>query len=414
MDLAKILVRSVVRAFYDIDAIVVIDALVNHSALSISDLATVLMDGNNQKNAQKICGKLREGGLISVYVRQEIKEGAMKPTNKEYFYIDYRRAIDATKYRVHMLDERIKAESKPTQEKKELQCPTCRAEYTTMEVLDSRDSFNMGSGFTCKRCGSVLKMINTDGDAIHDADDTPAKFNKQFGRLLNLLQQIDNTSIPPSSGEEALANQLPVPRATNNPGAKPATVVVQPLKPTAVKGITSGPEKLDINITDDASVTAAEQAAAAAQAAKIAQQNILPEWHTHSTITGERAKAGVQQTATPETPNSALGLRAGEGDVEEDKKGPSGDATLDEYFASLEAEQERKQLEGSGSEDDEDDDDEFEDVVPVPPVVSADIAREAKRVKTEANGTDGTSTPTVPAQDDEGSGSDEDEFEDAI
>lgn len=340
----------------------------------------------------------------------------MKPTNKEYFYIDYRRAIDATKYRVHMLDEKIKNESKPTQEKKEYTCPTCHSEYTIMEVLDSRDSFNMGSGFTCKRCGSILKANPREGEATQEQDDTPARFNKQFGAILSLLQQIDNATIPPSSGEEALANALPLPRDSKlNPGQKSTAVVAPAAKPTAVRGITSGPEKLDINITDDATVTAAAQAEAAAKHAKTQQQNMLPEWYAKSTVTGEIVKAGVQQTATPETPSSMGGMMKEE--ETEDKKASSGDATLDEYFASLQAEQARELAEATGSDDEEED--EFEDVVV--PAVTAPANPAAKRVKIEVNGTDSqrssVSPPAAAPADAGGDGSgsdDEDEFEDAI
>ena len=135
LGLAKVFVKTVVRMFYETEHIVVVDALAFHGALSLSDLVIILDIGKNQKNAQKLLGKLKEGGLISVYTRQEIRDGAMKAVNREYYYIDYRRAIDATKYKIHVLDERIKKDAAPTQEKKELSCPQCKAQWTLMDVL---------------------------------------------------------------------------------------------------------------------------------------------------------------------------------------------------------------------------------------------------------------------------------------
>ena len=38
----------------------------------------------------------------------------MKSINREYYYIDYRHAIDAAKYKIHKIDERIKKDAKPT------------------------------------------------------------------------------------------------------------------------------------------------------------------------------------------------------------------------------------------------------------------------------------------------------------
>lgn len=66
LDLARVFVKTVVRMFYDIEHIVVIDALAFHGALSLADIAIVLDYGKQLKTSQKVCGKLKEGGLVSV------------------------------------------------------------------------------------------------------------------------------------------------------------------------------------------------------------------------------------------------------------------------------------------------------------------------------------------------------------
>jgi len=66
VDVAKQLVRSVVRMFYEIEHIVVMDALCYHVALSISDLVQVLDAGKNSKHVGKLVGKLKEAGLCAV------------------------------------------------------------------------------------------------------------------------------------------------------------------------------------------------------------------------------------------------------------------------------------------------------------------------------------------------------------
>ena len=83
MDLAKTLIRTVVRAFYETKHVLVIDALMVHSAyvrrrwclcasklntphsLVNEDLAHLL--GMQQKDLRKLCGKLREDRLLAVY-----------------------------------------------------------------------------------------------------------------------------------------------------------------------------------------------------------------------------------------------------------------------------------------------------------------------------------------------------------
>jgi len=66
IDLAKQLVRTVVRMFYEIEHVVVMDALCYHGALSISDLVQVLDAGKNSKHVGKLVGKLKEAGLCAV------------------------------------------------------------------------------------------------------------------------------------------------------------------------------------------------------------------------------------------------------------------------------------------------------------------------------------------------------------
>lgn len=71
LTLAKTFVKTVVRMFYETEHIVIVDALVFHGALSLQDLVLVLDMGKNQKTTGKLTGKLREGGLISVYATSQ-------------------------------------------------------------------------------------------------------------------------------------------------------------------------------------------------------------------------------------------------------------------------------------------------------------------------------------------------------
>ena len=66
VELSKQLVRTVVRMFYEIEHIVVMDALCYHGALSISDLVLVLDAGKNSKHVGKLVGKLKEAGMCAV------------------------------------------------------------------------------------------------------------------------------------------------------------------------------------------------------------------------------------------------------------------------------------------------------------------------------------------------------------
>jgi transcription initiation factor TFIIE subunit alpha len=64
MDLAQSLVRTCMRVFYDTKHILVIDALILHSALRDDDLAYLM--SMNTKELHKLCGRLREDRFLAV------------------------------------------------------------------------------------------------------------------------------------------------------------------------------------------------------------------------------------------------------------------------------------------------------------------------------------------------------------
>lgn len=331
----------------------------------------------------------------------------MKAVNREYYYIDYRRAIDATKYKIHVLDERIKADAAPTSEKKELSCPQCKAQWTTMEVLDHVDFLGRKSGFLCKQCDHPLEEIKEDGDDIN-SDDTPAKFNKFFGPLLKLMQKIDEVTIPAIDGQDALDNAVELPRDKDvNPAARHEALPATTAKPTAVKGMATAPAKIEVSIATNSEYTEAARAAEQERQAKIAQQNLLPEWHTKSTVADREYQTAASTSVKVES--NGGGVPTIKTETIEEKKDKEAD--LDDVFAQMEAE--RRQQEAQQESEEEEEDDEFEDVVVSVSTPNANGLPDAKRPRIEstapspANG----GTPAVSTGDG-GDESDEDEFVD--
>jgi len=65
LDVAKSLVKTVARAFYETRHILVLDALMVHNALRDDELAKLL--GLVTKDVHKLCGKLKEDRMLAVY-----------------------------------------------------------------------------------------------------------------------------------------------------------------------------------------------------------------------------------------------------------------------------------------------------------------------------------------------------------
>ncbi|KAI1349529.1 hypothetical protein F5Y01DRAFT_288946 [Xylaria sp. FL0043] len=361
MDLAQQLVRSVARTFFnspDIDTrhVLIVDALVIHSALRDDDLSYLM--SMNLKDLHRICAKLRDERLLQVHVRPELREGQQRPTNRTYYYIDYRQAIDAIKWRVYHLDKAVQGNAKPASEKKEYFCRRCRAEWTQMEVLDKVDPIK---GFICHRCEDVLVF---DPDREAGGHEQSTKLNNQLSFITDMLPKLDAVVVPENTFETAHAAARPVVRDATNQAA-PSIVVESIAKPTAVKGMANtGPQSIAVDITELEGPTEAEKKAEQERKEKIAQSNALPAWHLQSTVTGASYGGANPLTVT-------------KADEEEEKKPTDKvDDTLHseevtnlfEMLARQQAEEaRRKEAEADDSDEEEDDQDdeeeEFEDIM---------------------------------------------------
>jgi transcription initiation factor TFIIE subunit alpha len=337
-----------------------------------------------------------------------MRQGANKASSREYFYIDWRRALDAIKYKIYKIDETIKKDAKPTTEKPEFKCLRCKSTYTTMQALDHPDS-NPGpddSGFVCARCGFRLDEIDPDAQA-DDVDDTPAKFNRLFGPLITTMGELDNMpALPMVEPKDVISERIELPRDRNiDPGTQLEVIETITSRPTAVKGIDTGPEKISVQIGSSAEQNEKQRAAEKARQEKISMQNQLPMWHTESTVIkgpGGNTTTIKQEGNGADTPN-----------IKSEPGGPMGSNQLDDVFAQIEAERRRKEQEEDDEDDEDEDEDEFEDV----DVGTPSALPDAKRVKLETSAAPSplagaTSVAVTPAASNGGDESEEDEFED--
>jgi len=285
-----------------------------------------------------------------------------RPISKDYYYIDFHSTIDSIKYRIYRITQKVKEMYKPSEEKKDYFCPRCSARWTQLEVLD-----NVGPlGFVCHRCNGVLER---DEESVGDkgGHEKQSRLMSQLEGMLKLLQQIDSEIIPNNDFETAFSHSIPVQR---NHFVNPvrATVPVDSGRgpPTSVKGLTqTTTPQLEISLTTSSEKTAADQAAEAQRKATIATQNVLPVWHTNSTVTGETTSLGAKEATVKrerDTNGGAAGLLKEDND--EKKEGNVLNDELAAYYQQMEEEKAReaKEDESSGDNDDDDENDEFEDV----------------------------------------------------
>ncbi|KAI9780035.1 MAG: hypothetical protein M1839_007017 [Geoglossum umbratile] len=352
MDLAKSLVKIVARAFYETKHILVIDALMIHSALRDDDLAHLL--GMQTKELHKLCGKLKEDRLLAVHSRPEAREGTQRPINRTYYFVDFRETIDAIKYRAHKITKEVESSLRTTEEKKDFVCPRCKSRYSLMDVLDNPAP----DGFNCHKCGHLLDREDENvGDS--SGQKTLSRLFDQLNSIIKLLQQIDEVYIPDNDFESAFSNAIPVSRnQIINPTGPTA---IAPVAPTAVRGDANTAAQLEVQLTSASEKSAAELAAEQARKAAVAAQNQVPVWYTNSTVTGEETALGRKEAAAAQerqAANGFLGLKKEEEEKKAIGNGKEEDA-LAQYYAELAREKEKEEREER--EDDETSGEEYED-----------------------------------------------------
>ena len=376
-DLATLLLRTTARAFYTTEHILVVDALILHSTLPDLDLAFVL--GMQTKTLRKICGRLKEDGLVSIQTRAERRtdgtqsyfggggtsmQGKERVTHKDWYYLNFHRAIDSIKYRIHRLNKHVESLGAPMTEKKDLGCPRCKSQYTDLEVMDKIDPYT--GDFLCQRCGHALDQIEEDERT--NENESVKRMNSQLEKILNLLREIDATNVPENDFQTALSKQKPVLRNDANPGQLRTEVVDLPNRNLqSTKGLAIVPEKIAVQVQDDEDVKKeSEVSEAAARREKEARQNALPEWISKSTVSGDVTTVGAKEERMRMEREAASVVKE---DGSEEKKpvlknGAEEDvmAAYWEELAKAQAEEAAARAKSEEEEEEDDDEDDFEDV----------------------------------------------------
>jgi transcription initiation factor TFIIE subunit alpha len=313
----------------------------------------------NTKDLHKICGKLREDRFLSVHTRSELREGNPRPSNRTWYYINYRQTIDAIKWRMYTIDKEVQGTTVPANEKKQYFCSFCKAEWTAMEVLDSVGPH----GFVCHRCHHTLTLETDRNSGGHEQS---TRLNDQFKFISELLPKIDSVHIPECDFDRALSKARPVVRDATHQRAATIPVDSGAGRPMAVKGLTNlGPQSIAVNISTSEGQTEAEKEAERLRKEKIAKQNALPSWMSNSTVTGE-SFAGATGSLGIVAAKNAAAQSAGQGKSIDH----TASAQIDDIFEKLKAEQAAERARGIEGDDDdeeegydsEEDEGDFEDV----------------------------------------------------
>jgi len=220
LQLAQRLVQTVGRAFYDDDAVVLLDALTHEAYLIDYEKAGKgpLEDkfGLQAKQVRRTLAGLYEDCLVEREKREWKHPDAPKGTRKKnhiFYYINYRHFAKLIRLRLHFMQQAIQSEESARTTKDRLYvCPTHKIEFSLMEAVSSLDE---DSGrFICPRCmedngrTSFLQEIGGESKSASSSNAKPKSLKQkraeQMVRLVgfhegieDILNQIDSYPVPP-------------------------------------------------------------------------------------------------------------------------------------------------------------------------------------------------------------------------
>lgn len=359
MEEVKTLIRTVVRSFYsNPKQILIIDALLIHSVLHADDLNILL--STQQKEIRKLVAPMKKAQLLDSHSKVEAKIGQSRGASRDYYYIPFHPAIDAIKYRITKLTDRVKELYQPEAERKEWRCPRCKSEYDTFQVL----TYHNDEGFSCEKCGTTLEETPQAKDAAGMiGHEKHSRLMDQLNKILSLMQQVDRLQVPENDFDTAWEKKKEVPRERGQYARRDYVPVQGTIK--VAKAGRTGPEKikaetLGVSLTNGEDHDAADEARREAKKAELAKQNILPVWHTQSTVSGVNAGGAKSEAAL----GNGDTLKKEEGS-DEKKLVANEQDDLAAYRAEMQREREEAERKAAEEdlESDEGDEDDFEDVI---------------------------------------------------
>lgn len=351
LELVKLLLRRIARGFYQAKHCILLDIIIEYSAIRDDYIARMM--GLQSQEVRKLCGRLRDDRLITLHTRPEEKAGHTRLVNRSYYYIDYRDAVDAIKFRMHSLVHKVQEQSKNDFGSKFYVCPYCHRRYSSLDILPLfRDNMFL--------CSTDSTPLVDDEESIESkaAQERLTRLQNQTNRLLSTLKAIDNSIVPDNDFTKAFTNQRPPDLVDESDllytNAYPHGVPGQSINNNITQTTTAA-----LGVTVDYGGDQRDSAEETIKRAAQAQINQLPDWHLHSTVPGEAISESKEITEAFEKE-----------DVKEVKLDAAATDEVAEYYRSLRAqEQAESETDEEEAEEEEEEDEEMEDLPIAAPAV---------------------------------------------
>jgi len=148
--LVERLVKTVARAFYSDNYIVVFDALLRERYIKESELAPRLR--LKDKDIRAILSRLETKDLLVKHESLLTRDFDGKNRQHKFYYIDYQMFVDIVRYRIYLMQTKVDSYKGSTSDQSnniQFECPTCKLSINILEATRSRSKDNK---FICTKC----------------------------------------------------------------------------------------------------------------------------------------------------------------------------------------------------------------------------------------------------------------------
>lgn len=148
---AETLIKSVARAFYDDDCVILVDVLIAQKYLRDDDMAQRL--SLPAKKLRASLQFLQEEHLVFSETVDDLNQGGSQAT--KFYYLDYNRAVHSIRLRLHLLRQKLQQAELRARSNSFYLCPgykerRCNGRYTEEEAQQVVDS--TAGLFLCQEC----------------------------------------------------------------------------------------------------------------------------------------------------------------------------------------------------------------------------------------------------------------------
>ena len=279
------LVRLLARMFYEPAYFILLDMVLHDRIVAEDVLAERLQMQLKQVN--RITVKLRDDRFLQSEARVEIRELDGKSLTRTYWYLDFKGFVEATRWRLKKMsrtvEEMIQRGAQGGQHG--YKCTKCSKTYGLLDVDRLVTDFRKGT-LQCEVCKGEVEDEDTMSSA--EAADLYSRMNQALKPAVALLKEIELAQTPlgtskssPPMGNASLSDSNADAAYKNDIESNS----VPNIEPQATSVFGSGP-----SIGGDQSKSSAHNAVT----------NVMPEWHSHSTVSGQAVK--FQHAAASTTP----------------------------------------------------------------------------------------------------------------